>query len=163
VRKLGIVISAVVGVFGFVACGSSPTPQARVSIDTGVKFAQCMRSHGVTNFPDPGSSGPQITPESSSPAFVAAQKACGGGPGGPGQLHPAEAQKLQAFRFAKCMRSHGVPDFPDPTYTVPGNPSSTVLAIRGMAFVFPPGLSPVSPAFRRSASDCGFKLPLPPS
>jgi hypothetical protein len=163
VRKLGIVIAAMTGVFGFTACGSSGSPQARVSIDAGVKFAQCMRSHGITSFPDPGPSGPQMTPVSSSPAFVAAQKACGAGPGGPGPVHPTEAQKLQAFTFAKCMRSHGVSHFPDPTYSVPGNPSTTVIAIRGMAFVFPPGLDPASPGFRQSAADCGFKLPVPPS
>jgi hypothetical protein len=117
----------------------------------------------VSDFPDPGASGPQETPVSSAPAFVAAQKACGGGPGGPGLPHATEAQKAQAIAFAKCMRAHGVPDWPDPIYGPPSNPTTTVLAIRGMAFVFPPGLSLQSPALRRSASDCGFKLPVPPS
>jgi hypothetical protein len=164
VRKLGIVIAALAGVFGFAACGSSENQQARVSINAGVEFAQCMRNHGVTNFPDPGSgSGPRVAPFSTAPAFVAANKACGGGPGGPGKVHPSEAQRQQAFTFAKCMRAHGLPDFPDPTYSIPSNPSTAVISLRGMVFVFPPGLDPRSPAFRRSASDCGLKLPPPPS
>jgi hypothetical protein len=25
--------------------------------------------------------------------------------------------QAQALRFARCMRSHGVPDFPDPSFT----------------------------------------------
>jgi hypothetical protein len=162
VRKLGIVIAAMTGMFGFTACGSSTQPQARVSINAGVKFAQCMRNHGVTDFPDPGASGPQVTPFSTAPAFVAANKACGGGPGGPGQVHPTEEQRQNAFTFAKCMRAHGVPHFPDPTYSIPSNPSTAVIALRGMVFVFPPGLDPGSPAFRRSASDCGLKLQPPP-
>src|ERR1700678_2045188 len=158
-----MLIAAAVGVFGFTACGGSTKPAARASINDGVKFAQCMRNHGVTNFPDPGASGPQETPISSAPAFVAAQKACGGGPGGTGLPQPTEAQKIQAIAFAKCMRSHGVPDWPDPVYGPPSNPTTTVLAIHGMAFVFPAGLSLQSPALRRAASACGFRLPVPRS
>jgi hypothetical protein len=167
VRTLGIVIAAAAGVFGFTACGSATKPAAQVGINAGVKFAQCMRAHGVSGFPDPGASGPQETPISSAPAFVAAQKACGGGPGGPGLPQATEAQKVQAIAFAKCMRAHGVSDWPDPVdgppSNPPSNPTTTVLAIHGMAFVFPAGLSLQSPALRRAASTCGFKLPVPHS
>jgi hypothetical protein len=164
VRTLGIVIAAAAGVFGFSACDASTKPSAQVGINAGVKFAQCMRAHGVSDFPDPGTTGgPQETPVSSAPAFVGAQKACGGGPGGPGLPQPTEAQKIHAIAFAKCMRTHGVPNWPDPRYGPPSNPTTTVLAIHGMAFVFPPGLSLQSPALRQSASECGFKLPIPRS
>jgi hypothetical protein len=163
VRTLGIVIAAVAGVFGFSACGAATKAASQPGIDPGVKFAQCMRAHGVSAFPDPGASGPQETPVSSAPAFLAAQKACGGGPGGPGLPHATEAQKAQAIAFAKCMRAHGVPEWPDPVYGPPSNPTTTVLAIHGMAFVFPSGLTVESPALRRAASACGFKLPVPPS
>ena len=166
-RTLGILIAAAAGVVGFAACGSATKPAAQVGINPGVKFAQCMRAHGVSDFPDPGGSGPFESPISSAPAFVAAQKACGGGPGGPGLPHATEAQKAQAIAFAKCMRTHGVPDWPDPKYAPPSappsNPMTTILAIHGMAFVFPDGVSLQSPALRQSASDCGFKLPVPPS
>jgi hypothetical protein len=166
VRTLGIVIAAAVGVFGFTACGSATKPAAQVGINAGVKFAQCMRAHGVSNFPDPGASGPQETPISSAPAFVAAQKACGAGPGGPGLPQATAAQKTQAIAFAKCMRAHGVPDWPDPTASPPtappSNPAETILAIHGMAFVFLDGLSLQSPAVHKAASTCGFRLPIRP-
>jgi hypothetical protein len=88
-----------------------------------------MRQHGVPNFPDPSVShnGNQTSirqviskPLVSSPQFHTAQTACaslmpGGGPGGgrsPAEQH-ARAQHLLAF--ARCMRSHSVSTFPDPT------------------------------------------------
>jgi hypothetical protein len=44
-----------------------------------LKLAECMRSHGVTNYPDPSSSGFSTPPpNSNSPAYQAAQRACGG-------------------------------------------------------------------------------------
>jgi hypothetical protein len=163
-RTLGIVIAAAAGVFGFAACGAANKAASQPGINAGVKFAQCMRAHGVSDFPDPGGgTGGFETPISSAPAFVAAQKACGGGPGGPGLPRATAAQKAQAITFAKCMRAHGVPDWPDPVYGPPTNATTTVLAIHGMAFVFPAGLSLQSPALRQAASVCGFKLPVPPS
>jgi len=42
------------------------------------KLAECMRSHGVTNYPDPSSSGfSTAPPNSDSPAYQAARRACG--------------------------------------------------------------------------------------
>lgn len=93
------------------------------------RFSACMRSHGVTNFPDPvvhqsGNSesvGIRITPaQSGSPSFKSAQKACQGilpGPKGNGNgLSPAQQQKRthDFVAFAQCLRTHGYPNFPDP-------------------------------------------------
>jgi hypothetical protein len=91
-----------------------------------LKFSQCMRAHGVPGFPDPqqvGSGGgvqlklgsnSGIDPNSS--VFQAAQRACQSlqpaGPGGDGGGH-VDPTKVQAW--AACMRSHGLPKFPDPT------------------------------------------------
>ena len=88
-----------------------------------VRFAQCMRSHGLPNFPDPTS--PQEFKQSigasseGSPVSRSAETACmhvlpGGGP--PSQS-PAQrqAQTVAALAFARCLRSHGFPNFPDPT------------------------------------------------
>ena len=88
-------------------------------------YSQCMRTHGVPDFPDPvgdkielrGSPGSDLNPDS--PQFVAADKACqalqpGAGKGG-GKADP-KAQ-AQALRYAACMRSHGVSDFPDPIFS----------------------------------------------
>jgi hypothetical protein len=145
------------------ACGGSSHPSASSSSDPGLKFAVCMRAHGVTNFPDPGGSGQfnfslgsGINP--ASPTFQHAQKACGGGPGGPPQIHMTERQKLSALHFAQCVRTHGVPGFPDPAYSAPSN-GGPILALRGMFFAPSPGFNPMSPAFRQAAKDCGLGLP----
>jgi hypothetical protein len=88
-----------------------------------------MRNNGVTNFPDPHvvvntpthvaisvMVNPSIT---GSPAFKAAQKACRGFL--PAPQNTAQQQAMQRARkqgllaFAKCIRGHGIADFPDPT------------------------------------------------
>ena len=86
-------------------------------------FSRCIRSHGVSNFPDPNSSGvwpkSQVAVAAGSPRFQAATQACGhllpdGGPGV--SPSPAVVQQIQMemAKFARCMRSHGVPNWPDP-------------------------------------------------
>jgi len=42
-------------------------------------------------------------------------------------------QDLTALRgFAQCMRSHGVPNWPDPTTGPDGNPDFNLVGIRGI-------------------------------
>lgn len=147
------------------ACGSSgkPSDQASTASKQGLQFANCMRAHGVPNFPDPSAGGGLkfqsdggINPQS--PAFQSAQKACGSlAPGGGGPPSMSESQRLAAIRFAKCMRTHGQPNFPDPTLTAPTGPP--VLALRGMVFALGPGINPRSQAFRQAAAKCGVGLP----
>jgi hypothetical protein len=87
-------------------------------------FSHCMRANGVSNFPDPNSSGvwpkSQVELAAGNPRFQTATKACGhllpnGGPGV--SPSPAVVQQIQIdmARFARCMRSHGVSNWPDPT------------------------------------------------
>jgi hypothetical protein len=89
----------------------------------GVRFAACMRSNGVSQFPDPGASGKLTIDavangsslDTRTPAFQQALSACK-------QLEPAgfmgsprSSQQQQAgLRFAQCIRANGVKDFPDP-------------------------------------------------
>jgi hypothetical protein len=58
---------------------------------------------------------------SGAPAFKTAQQACAklapGGPGGGGAVPISAQQHRQIVQFAACVRSHGVPDFPDPDAT----------------------------------------------
>jgi hypothetical protein len=103
------------------ASGHQPTHVTRQQMQQDVvRFAACMRSHGI-NLPNPNS------PEqfksalggNHSPAFQSAALACGhllpgGGPGQPSAAH-TEAQKAAALAFARCIRTHGFPNFPDPT------------------------------------------------
>jgi hypothetical protein len=103
--------------------GSASNRPAATSQDNGaLAFSRCMRSNGVADYPDPGSSGapPKKTPQQlgvSSSQFQAAQRACqhllpngGNGP------TPAALQQMrtEALEFSRCMRTHGVTTFPDP-------------------------------------------------
>lgn len=125
-----------------------------------LELAQCIRSHGVPNFPDPSpadgvlgmienaaSSG--VNPQA--PAFQAAWKACKEyGPGA--NLTPAKnaAQNAKGVEESQCMRSHGVPNFPDPTT---GPVGEQVINLRGT------GIDPGSPtAVQAAASKACAKL-----
>jgi hypothetical protein len=118
------------------ACGSSSSSNSGTNAastasnpnnNKALAFAQCMRSHGVSNFPDPsgGHLDLQIqrTPNSTSvngvevnaPAFKSAMQACKADlPNGGKPAPPSASQRAAALQFAQCMRSHGVSNFPDP-------------------------------------------------
>lgn len=118
-----------------------------------LNFSQCMRAHGVSDFPDPGPGGGVNLPAGinpSSPAFRAAQHACQGyfGAGTPtGQALTRDLSDL--LRYAKCMRSHGVINFPDPAQRS-GLPPG---------FDFPPNMDLSSPAFLAADHACHSLLP----
>lgn len=86
-------------------------------------YAKCIQSHGFPNFPEPGANGAlqlqagQSLPDVNSPKFQAAAKACASlNPAGQSQNSGQQAQYQAAeLKFAQCMRSHGVTNFPDPT------------------------------------------------
>ena len=95
-----------------------------------VAYSGCMRAHGVPNFPDPqvSASGNEVkvaieghTAITGNPHFKSAQQACskllpGGGPGR--SSHPISPQEQsQYLKAAACIRSHGIPNFPDPTFS----------------------------------------------
>lgn len=129
---------------------SSAGPSDRVGPSTvssapasGVAYSACMRSHGVARYPDPSSGGnlPKGGAEAfgvSASAFEAAQRAC------QPVLPATDGSFIQQFQqcvtggvcpqalvqkaltqqrtFAQCMRTHGVPNFPDPRIGVNGAP-----------------------------------------
>lgn len=101
-----------------------------------LQFSQCMRSNGVPSFPDPGPGGLFLNAISAagvdthSPSYQAALQACKKfNPAA--NLSPAQsaAQSAQGLEFSHCMRSHGVPNFPDPTTGPTGEP---VIDLRGL-------------------------------
>jgi len=118
------------------ACSSSPSspgsstgpggsPNAGGSANAQLlAFAQCMRSRGVPNFPDPqaGASNAKFPSAQqlrvSSSQLSTAESACQRllPVGTDDQFPPAEVPLLLRgmLPFARCMRSHGVPNFPDP-------------------------------------------------
>jgi hypothetical protein len=125
----GLALVAVVLVLA--GCGSSGPGQVTAGTAShqpgadAYRYARCMRSHGVPNFPDPHvsvSAGStrisQMAPASAVdvPKFKTAQKACGGIIPGPGSSHSDQGGPSRAvlLAFARCLRSHGLSGFPDP-------------------------------------------------
>ena len=84
--------------------------------DKAVKFAECIRAHGVSDFPDPGAKNQFEYGVSVSPAvWKQATTACKDLQP-PGTLSGKRTPKQQSasLRFAQCVRDNGVKDFPDP-------------------------------------------------
>jgi hypothetical protein len=142
-------VAAIAFVISSAAC-SSPTSAGGSSGRVGpstqsstVAYSACMRSHGVPSYPDPGSGGnlPKGGAEAfgvSASAFQAAQRACqfllpatGGSfiqqfqqcvSGGVCPQALVQEAMTKQRTFAQCMRSHGVPNFPDPRMGPSGAP-----------------------------------------
>lgn len=165
-RCLGIAIIAASCAITVAACGSS-TPSAASARNAASSpqfaLARCMRAHRVPNFPDPtlGAGGEGFSVKQpldssaltvdgisfSGPAFELAAKACQFG----GALSPSAGisdTKEEGFiAKARCIRTHGVPNFPDPFFGPGGH---------GVGINLPPGLDPQSPAFRRATKACAL-------
>jgi hypothetical protein len=83
-------------------------------------YSACMRSHGLPNSPDPNSNGIKLDStrglDRSSPQFESAEEACKSllPDGGRPDPQTASQEQVALLRLARCMRSHGVPNFPDP-------------------------------------------------
>jgi hypothetical protein len=115
-------------------------------------YSQCMRSHGVPDFPDPTISNGGIslhlsnTGGASQSAMQAAQNACKS----LSPVHPLTGAQLaqniaQGLKWAQCIRAHGLPNFPDP------NSSG--------AFVLPAGLNPQSASLQAAMNACQSERP----
>ena len=78
--------------------------------------------------------------------------ACGGASGsGSAPTATNRSQSASLVAFAACMRSHGVPSFPDPT-TGPEGPNS--FGIDGYIFNLPANLDTQSPAYETANQNC---------
>jgi len=125
--------------------------------EAGLKFAQCMREHGV-DMPDPqpGQRGLRISPpEGVSPQKMgAADEACHKYLEAvkPPELSEEKKKEFQeaALAHSRCMREHGI-DFPDPTFDENGG--AQIRIGRGS------GINPESPKFKEAQKDCESKLP----
>ena len=150
------------------ACGGSPSSTGSGGSLNGegsatsaslANFSRCMRSHGVPEFPDPGSSGNLRKIISGSQVGVsdsqlnAAQGACQHlWPYQPATQAQQEQQQLSGdLRFARCMRSHGVPNWPDPTSS-DGREKFVISVSRD-------GFDPHSPQIMAKAQQCQHVLP----
>jgi hypothetical protein len=124
-------------------------------------YAQCMRSHGVPDFPDPNAqggfsirSGPGSDLNPSSSQFQAADKVCQKLMPNGGQASPAQQARAlaQALKFSQCMRAHGITGFPDPQRRN-GGISISIKAGSGS------NLDPHNPQFQAAQQACQGLLP----
>jgi hypothetical protein len=108
--------------------GSSGGNNTAGNAQKAVKFAECMRSNGLSQFPDPGASGKFTIDavangsslDTSAPAFTQAISACKAlEPAGFTGGKRSSQQQQAALKFAQCVRANGVKDFPDP---IPNGP-----------------------------------------
>jgi len=119
-----------------------------------LKFAQCMQSHGEPDYPEPGGNAEanaksMLKLGPSSPHFLAAEKACKqllpeGEQASPGEQARVEAE---ALKFANCMRTHGMANWPDPSSNGVGY------------MVAPAGAAATSPAYLKASKACKQLLP----
>jgi hypothetical protein len=142
-RTATAVIATIVLVLLAAACGGGPSSTGSGGSRAGgsagspsaIAYSACMRSRGVPNYPDPDSGGQLPKGDAqqfgvSTSRYQAAQQACQRLIPTCGSLHQQEYQCMQKSncpsalvqqmltadrKLARCMRSHGVPNFPDPT------------------------------------------------
>ena len=91
---------------------STVTPREKA-----VKFSECMRANGVSDFPDPNALGdfPSYGVSVTAAVWTKAVAACKAlQPPGTLSAKLSPAQESAALKFAQCIRENGVPDFPDP-------------------------------------------------
>jgi len=122
--------------------GSSGSEKAEAR-DKAVKFAECIRAHGVSDFPDPDAKNDFRYGVSVSPAVWKRATAACKDLQPPGTLSSKRTPEQQSasLRFARCVRDHGVKDFPDPvdgqplidTYKIPSSDRPGGMAILNAA------------------------------
>ena len=138
------------------SAGSSPSDQSGPTEAQLLQYAQCMRSHGEPNFPDPvpargggyafmgyGTPGSPLSPSVlQSPQYHAATMVCKKDiPPSIANLTPA-MMATYALRYSDCMRAHGLPNFPEPD-------------AKGLITIDPTGImDPNSPQYQRAEKAC---------
>jgi hypothetical protein len=111
--------------------------------DKAVKFAECIRNNGVSDFPDPNAKGEFEYGVSVTPAvWTKAVHACKDlQPPGSLSSKRTPQQQTASLTFAQCVRDNGVKDFPDPangepvinTYKIPSSNRPGGMAILNAA------------------------------
>jgi hypothetical protein len=143
-----------------VACGGS-APKATATQENEeklVKFAKCMREHGVSVTTSTASGGGELKVQGAKlnpQAMQAAQNACKRYQPSAGQQNLTPQQKVEheeaVMKFAKCMREHGV------NVHASTSGGATKVSIEGGPGAGGP--NPESPAFQAAQKACQGLLP----
>jgi hypothetical protein len=158
-HRLTVVLLAIAAPATLGACGASSAPNgSSANGDLALAYARCLRANGVPDFPDPAPGAPLSIPsdiDSDAPAFRHAQGACARlMPGSASSASAAESHRLELLALAKCMRTHGVPSFADPTSSPPPPGNGNALGGNGVYLALGPPPDRQSPAFKRAAAAC---------
>jgi hypothetical protein len=166
VRGLRVAVRCLfaVAALSLAACGGdeeSPAAAAADGPDASTRqamadFAECMRENGI-DFPDPGSGerGRAVRIEGSPEKMRKAEEACAEYRE---KIRPPELSEEQrggfkeaALAHARCMREHGIENFPDPQFDADG----------GAAIQFGPGagIDFEDPDFKAAQEECQGELP----
>ena len=158
-RRAGLA-GAVLALIGLLAtaCGGGSSPAAGGAgspVQAALAYARCMRAHGVPDFPDPDSHGQfNVKGHSASSQETAANQVCHHLLNVGGQVDQRQQALGPLLKYARCIRAHGLPNFPDPHYDSGGigTPSGIALGGRGANSVN-------SPQFRSANQACRHLLP----
>ena len=117
-----------------------------------LNYAKCMQIHGEPDYPEPVGNPATNAHElgkldPNSPRFQSAEYACRGHLPKGAPVSPRERAKVltEALRFAHCMQTHGMPNWPEPS-------------ARGY-MVAPVGAAADSPTYLKAAKICKPLLP----
>lgn len=169
-RRLTAVLVAVplAAAFGLAGCGGADRDDGGVATAGGggarptlsaaalseqerrIRFTDCLREQGLdVSDPEPGRNLPRLAPGAKvdrgklQDALRACREFAPNG-GQPWQLDPEQVERVR--EFARCMREHGVPEFPDPDADGRIQPGKA-------------GLDPQDPAVRAAFDTCREVLP----
>ena len=117
--KIFAIPLTVISIGALAACGQAAQPQAETLAQIWHELVACARSHGMPNMPDPSidSQGQAHFPAGTAKPSQATQQACQSIYNRlPASVRTnASAPDIQmGIKFAQCMRSHGLTDWPDP-------------------------------------------------
>jgi hypothetical protein len=155
------------GALTFAACGGeepasgsggkSDREEAR---NAALEYAQCMREHGV-DMPDPQFEGggimqrgpdekvPRATLEKAEDACKEIQEAMK--PSEPPSEEQQKEMQEAALAHARCMREHGIENFPDPTFSADGGMQVRIDKRSG--------IDPEDEDFKKAQEACQDELP----
>ena len=165
--KIVSLLVALAATLFLVACGAEEDPSKPASTQTQeaknrkamLDLARCMRENGV-DMPDPEFNGGRVTQRmkgGNPDKMRAAEKACEKyrsqikAP----EMSASEKEEFKkaALANARCMREHGIANFPDPTFDENGGAQIRIDRRSG--------LNPESAKFQAAQKECESKMPRP--